>query len=94
MPQLDALGNVIDTDVLIIGGGMSGLWSAKKAREFAEHVLIVEKGPPMGFAGQGYFSGGGIEAAPPGADIADHVKDAVYLGDGLYEQDLVEKIFA
>ena len=48
----------------------------------------------MGFAGQGYFSGGGIEAAPPGADIADHVKDALYLGDGLYEQDLVEKIFA
>ena len=94
MPQLDAIGNVIDTDVLIVGGGISGLWSAKRAREFAEHVLIVEKGPPMGFAGQGYFSGGGIEAAPPGADIADHVKDAVYLGDGLYEQDLVEKIFA
>ena len=57
MLELDVLGNVIDTDVLIIGGGISGLWSAKKAREFAEHVLIVEKGPPMGFAGQGYFSG-------------------------------------
>lgn len=69
MPELDVLGNVIDTDVLIIRGGLSGLWSAKKAREFAE---------------QGYFSAGGIEAAPPGADIADHVKDAVYLGDGLY----------
>jgi len=94
MSDLDTLGTVVETDVLVIGGGLGGLWSAKKAKENSDHVLIVEKGPPMGFAGQGYFSGGGIEAAPPEADVADHVRDALYLGDGLYEQDLLEKIFA
>ncbi len=93
MTELDAFGTVIETDVLVIGGGMAGLWTAKKAKEDLNRVLVVEKGPPMGFAGQGYFSGGGIEAAPPGADPSDHVKDAVYLADGLYEQDLLEKIF-
>ena len=94
MSNLEALGTVIETDVLVIGGGLGGLWSAKKAKVNSDRVLIVEKGPPMGFAGQGYFSGGGIEAAPPEADIGDHVRDALYLGDGLYEQDLLENIFA
>ena len=94
MLNLDAFGTVVETDVLVIGGGLAGLWSSKKAKEQSNRVLIVEKGPPMGFAGQGYFSGGGMEAAPPGADVADHVKDALYLGDGLYEQDYLEKIFA
>ena len=93
MPLLEDFGNVIKTDVLVIGGGYGGIWAAKKAKENAHHVLMVEKGPPMGFAGQAFFSGGGIEATPPGADPADHVKDAMYLGDGLYEQDLLEKIF-
>ena len=94
MSNLDTLGTIVETDVLVIGGGLGGLWSSKKAKENSDRVLIVEKGPPMGFAGQGYFSGGGIEAAPPEADVADHVRDALYLGDGLYEQDLLEKIFA
>jgi succinate dehydrogenase / fumarate reductase, flavoprotein subunit len=94
MSALESYGTVIETDVLVIGGGYAGLWAAKKVREESADVLIVEKGPPMGLAGQAYFSGGNIQAAPPGADPMDHVKDAVYLGDGLYEQDLVERIFA
>lgn len=91
---LDRLGNVVETGVLVVGGGISGLWAANRAREFAGDVLIVEKGPQIGFAGQAYFSGGGIEAVPPGANPEDHVKDAMYLADGLYEQDLLEKIFS
>jgi succinate dehydrogenase/fumarate reductase flavoprotein subunit len=94
MGGLETYGTVIGTDVLVIGGGYAGLWAAKRVREESAEVLVVEKGPPMGFAGQAYFSGGNIQAAPPGADPMDHVKDAVYLGDGLYEQDLLERIFA
>ncbi|MBE3586341.1 MAG: FAD-dependent oxidoreductase [Thermoanaerobacter sp.] len=96
MSDLESLGSVVQTDVLVIGGGYAGLWAANRAKEIAGDVLdvlIVEKGPPMGFAGQAYFSGGGIQACPPGKDPGDHVKDAMYLGDGLYEQDLLEKIF-
>jgi succinate dehydrogenase/fumarate reductase flavoprotein subunit len=83
---------VIETDVLIIGGGLSGLWAANRAREFVENVLIVDKGPPMGYAGEGYFAGGNLQALPPGEDVDEYVKDIISLGDGLYEQDLVEKI--
>ena len=93
MSALERLGNVIHTDVLVVGGGFAGLWAANRAKESVEDVLIIEKGPAMGYAGQAYFSGGGIEAVPPSGDPEDHVRDAVYLGDGLYEQDLIERIF-
>ena len=36
--------NVIETDVLVIGGGLSGIFSAIKAREEGVDVTIVEKG--------------------------------------------------
>jgi len=90
--KLEELGKVIETDILIIGGGLSGLWAANRAKEFIDNVLIVDKGASMGLSGQGYFSGGGIQAVPPGEDIDEFVKDIIYLGDGLYEQDLLEKI--
>ena len=31
-------------DVLIIGGGLAGLWAAIRAREFAKKVIVAEKG--------------------------------------------------
>ncbi len=92
MAQIAGTEEVIEADVLIIGGGLSGLWAANRAREFVENVLVVDKGPRMGFAGEGYFSGGNIQALPPGENVDDFVKDIISLGDGLYEQDLVEKI--
>jgi succinate dehydrogenase/fumarate reductase flavoprotein subunit len=82
----------IKTDVLVIGGGFSGLWSANRARDFVENVLIVDKGPYMGYAGEGYFSGGNLQALPPGENVDEYVKDIVSLGDGLYEQDFIENI--
>lgn len=92
MVTLEELGEIIETDILIIGGGLSGLWAASRARDFVDNVLIVDKGSPIGLAGEGYFSGGGMQALPPGDNADDYVKDILYLGDGLFEQDLVEKI--
>jgi succinate dehydrogenase / fumarate reductase flavoprotein subunit len=92
MAKLEQLGKVIETDILIVGGGLSGLWSGIRAREFVDNVLIVDKGPPIGYAGEGYFAGGGMQALPPGENVDDFVKDTISLGDGLYEQDLLEKI--
>ena len=34
---------VLNTDVLVIGGGFAGLWTAKKAREYVEDVLIERR---------------------------------------------------
>lgn len=92
MANSEQLEKIIETDVLIVGGGFSGLWSGTKAREFVDNVLIVDKGPPIGYAGEGYFAGGGMQALPPGENVDDYVKDIISLGDGLFEQDLLEKI--
>ena len=35
----------IKADVLIIGGGFSGLWAAVSAREHVSDVVLVDKGP-------------------------------------------------
>ena len=37
--------NILETDVLVIGGGFSGTWAAIKAREHVRNVLMVDKGP-------------------------------------------------
>jgi succinate dehydrogenase / fumarate reductase, flavoprotein subunit len=94
MTTLESLGEVIETDVLIVGGGLSGLWAANRARDFMENVLVVDKAAPLGLAGQGYFSGGGIQALPPGHNIDDYLKDIIYLGDGLFEQDILTSILS
>ena len=36
MSSLETLGRVVETDVLVIGGGLGGLWSAKKAKAHRE----------------------------------------------------------
>lgn len=93
MTKLDQIGTVIETDVLVLGGGVSGLWAANRAREFVDNVLVVDKGAPIGRSGQGYFSMGFIQVLPPGEDIDEYVKAMVYLSDGLCEQDRFEKVF-
>ena len=47
----------IKADVLIIGGGFSGLWAAISAREHVENVVLVDKGP-ADWGGLGTASGG------------------------------------
>jgi succinate dehydrogenase/fumarate reductase flavoprotein subunit len=34
MDKLENFGTVVSTDVLVIGGGPSGLWAANRARVF------------------------------------------------------------
>jgi len=93
MINLEDLGQVIETEVLVLGGGISGLWAANRAKEFVNDVLIVDRGAPIGRSGQGYFSMGFIQVLPPGEDIDAYVKEMVYLSDGLCDQERFEKVF-
>ena len=52
MKSVEELGQVISTDVLVLGGGIAGLCAAIKARESQVGVLVLDKG---GRAGQGGF---------------------------------------
>jgi len=92
MTKLERLGKVIDTDVLVIGGGSAALWAANKAKESVDSVLLVDKGP-RDWGGLTSMAGGDFDAVIPGENVDDWVKDLVYYYDGLCEQDLMEEIF-
>ena len=59
--SLEHLGRVIETDVLVIGGGIGGLWAGLRAKAFVDNVMIVDKGP-IGYTSQAYFAIGGHQA--------------------------------
>ena len=92
MNSLEDIGNIIETGVLVIGGGASGLWASNRARELGCDVLVVDKGP-QDWGGLASMSGGDFDAVLPGENVEDFVKDLVYYYDGLCEQDLIEEIF-
>jgi len=92
MVKLEKLGKIIETEVLVIGGGSSGLWAANRAREFASDVLMVDKGP-KDWGGLASSAGGDFNAVLPEENLDDFVKDIVYYYDGLCEQDLIEQLF-
>ncbi len=45
-------------DVVVVGSGNAGFCAAHAAREYAEHVLIVEKAPRAWAGGNSYFTAG------------------------------------
>ncbi len=92
MTKLEKLGTVIDTDVLVIGGGSAALWAANSAKESIEHVLMVDKGP-RDWGGLASMAGGDFDAVVPEESVDDWVKDLIYYYDGLCEQNLMEEIF-
>jgi succinate dehydrogenase / fumarate reductase flavoprotein subunit len=57
MSSVNAFGELITTDVLVMGGGLGGLLAAIKAREKGVNVLVVDKGG-IGWAGQMPVTGG------------------------------------
>lgn len=91
MANLETLGKVVETDVLVIGGGSAGLWAANRAVELGERVLVVDKGPAK-WGGQASLSGGGVTAVITEEDVDKFVEEMVYYYDGLCEQDLIEGI--
>lgn len=81
-------------DVLIIGGGSSGMWAAKHIKECNSEldVLMVEKGPAE-WGGLMHLAGGDFDAVCPGEQVDDWVRDVTYYWDGLCEQDVVRDLF-
>ena len=93
MKYLDIKENLINTDILIIGGGSAGLWAANRAKELNPeiNVTIVDKGP-MDWGGLMSMAGGDFDAVLPGENVDEWVEDLVYYYDGLCDQELVENL--
>ncbi len=92
MGKLKSLGRFVETDILVIGGGVAGLWAANRARKFVERVIIVDKGP-KDWGGQAFFSGGAMVAVIPPDNSDEFVKDLVYYYDGFCDQEFWEEVF-
>jgi succinate dehydrogenase/fumarate reductase flavoprotein subunit len=84
-------GYCYNTDLLVIGGGFSGMWAAKRAKEALDDVLVVDKGP-RDWGGLGGMSGGDMIVKQPDMKLDDLLEDLVYYYDGLADQELLAGI--
>ncbi len=89
MGELDKLGKVIETDVLVIGGGFAGVWAAIRARDSGAKVLLVDKAK-VARSGCSTFAAG-IQLGPmPDDDLDVWKKEIVESGDYFPDQDWVD----
>ena len=61
---------VLDCDLIVIGGGMAGMTAAARAAEAGARVVVVEKAPQIG--GSAVLSGGYVWTATSQAEIDRH----------------------
>ncbi len=79
---------VIESDIVIVGGGGAGCLAALRAKDFFENVLIVSKG----FVGPGSVSatlGGGINICFPEDDKKAWMEEIIERGEYLNDQEWV-----
>ena len=82
-------GQTLTTDVLIIGGGLSGMVTALKAKEEGIDVLVVDRAT-IGWAGQATKAGNGLWVMAPGDNIDEFVEfHTRNLGEYLNDQALM-----
>ncbi len=86
------LWQIITSDVLVIGGGFGGLWSALRAAELGSSVTLVDKSF-AGKSGHSYFAGGARMVLLPGDDLNEYVQDITLGNEWLVDQDMVEAVF-
>ncbi|WP_067652753.1 FAD-dependent oxidoreductase [Nocardia harenae] len=80
-----------ETDVLVLGGGPAGLWSAIAAARAGARVVLADKAR-CGAAGPTAAGSTALWAAPPGSGRADAVGAALAHGAGLGDAALVHAV--
>ena len=79
---------MIETDYLVIGSGLAGLYFALRAAEHGRVVVATKRAPAD--ANTAYAQGGVAGALDPDDTVATHVEDTLRVGDGLCHRDIVE----
>jgi succinate dehydrogenase/fumarate reductase flavoprotein subunit len=92
MPHDYSVWEILKTDVLIIGGGFGGLWSALRAAESGASVTLVDKSF-AGKSGHSYFAGGAMMVLLPEDDLDEYVYDITLGNEWLVDQEMVAEVF-
>jgi len=97
MANLENIGEVFSTDVLVLGGGLAGLIMANRMKEINSEldVLIVEKAT-TGFSGSKANKGAGVMWVMQEDDDFDKFREYYcrHHGHFLEDQELLEKVCA
>lgn len=83
---------IVEADVLVIGGGFGGLWSALRAAECGSSVTLVDKSF-AGKSGHSYFASGARMVLLPDDSLDDYVYDITLGNEWLVDQDMVTAVF-
>jgi L-aspartate oxidase len=79
---------LIETDYLVIGSGVAGLYFALEACEHGKVTIVTKRAPADSNTA---WAQGGISAVMSEEDsFAKHIQDTLVVGDGLCHQDAVE----
>lgn len=93
MGSAENLSEVIDSDVLVIGGGLAGLRAALRAREEVERVVLVDKAF-VSKTGYSKFATGTMMVMLPGDDPETCLKDLLAGQEWLIDPDEAEYILS
>ena len=81
-----------ESDFLVIGGGIAGLWFALKASRYGDVVILTKRDAKESSTN---YAQGGIAAVSSTEDsFEDHVKDTLEAGDGLCHEDIVKMVIS
>lgn len=79
-----------ETDILVIGSGIAGLWFALKASEYANVLIITKK--EKAESNTNYAQGGIASVISPDDNFDLHINDTLSCGAGLCHIDAVKQI--
>ena len=80
---------MIETDYLVLGSGLAGLYFALRASEHGRVVVVTKRSPTE--ANTQYAQGGVAGVLGPDDSPEQHVADTLVVGDGLCKPEVVER---
>lgn len=93
--MLEKIGRVLETDVLVIGGGAGGLWAALSAKRHlpSDRVTLVDS-HRVGRTGHTAFSNAWMTVVTPEDDLQARVADIVRGNEWIAEQELIREVLS